>query len=170
MEKYQLDNLIKFCFLFHKESDNNWTFSSKDYILEKWKNYINVSPIKNESLSYKLIKESYKDFLRSPHTLNNSVFGQIKNVENILTCAETWGIDNYNEVKEIIHFIIKINEKSLKYLSVSDFIIIFEEWIGSPTQISKVPYSNLHQLLRMSIDNWLSEPDIRRDYSLNTLI
>lgn len=170
MEKNQLDNLIRFCFLFHRESDNNWVFSNKDYILEKWNNYINVSPINNESLSYRSIKESYKDFLRSPHKCNDRIFSQIKNVENILTWAERWGIDKYDDIKEIIYFIIKVNEKSLKDLSISDFILIFEEWIGSPKDINKISYINLHQLIRLSIEDWLDNPKVKRDYNLNILI
>lgn len=170
MEKSQLDNLIKFCFLFHRENDNNWTFSNKDYIFEKWNSYIGVTPIKNPSLSYKNIKDSYRDFLRNPHKVNNEMFEQVKTVENILGWAERWGIDKYDDIKEIIYFIIKVNEKKLKDLSISDFILIFEEWIGSVKDISKVPYNNLHQLIRLHIEDWLEIPDIRRDYNLNILI
>jgi hypothetical protein len=170
MEKSQLNNLIKFCFLFHIENDNNWKSLNKDYILEKWNNYIGVMPVKNPSLSYKNIKDLYRNFLRNPDRVNNEMFKQIKNLENILYWAERWGIDKYDDVKEIIYFIIKLNEKKLKDSSISDFILIFEESIGSIKDINKVPYNNLHQLIRSYIDYWLEIPKNKRDYNLNILI
>jgi hypothetical protein len=154
MEKGQIDNLIHFCFNFHKTMDNNFVNSDPTYIIEKWNKYIGFKPNLREV-------ELYQD--------------------PITDWIMRWKVDvkQYDELKEIIDFIIKVNKKHFfprgldtNYInpnmvwSVSELVELFEENIGLSENINEFEYRHTHHIIENTIQNWLSNTQIKRDYNL----
>jgi hypothetical protein len=166
MNKNQIDNLIRFSFAFHK-SHNDFIDCDPSYIKEKWDKYIGFRP---KPISYDKTLESMLD-------------------PKVNQWRDKWHVNDhiYIEMKDIINFIIRVNEKhffirgmmmadgTLKPLSelvwmTSDLITLFEELVGSPERINKELYNHLHTNLVRKLDTWKNEISIGRDYQLCLLV
>lgn len=156
MEKSQLNNLISFCFLFHKSMDMMWINQHPDYIKEKWNKYIGFKP--NELELY-------------PQD------------DKTVSWLKKWNVSNedWEELKEVVNFIRIVNTKSFvvpggnenrrfKQWSPSDLIEEFERLIGDKVRISNREVLGLHSLVEKEIEYWLWQTDNKRDYNLNLLI
>ena len=138
MGKSQLDNLINFAFVFHRQMDNNWIDCDPDYILEKWNKIIGT---KSDKLIF--ISEDYP----------------IKNWKKRWNVTE----EKYEEVKQIISFIRQLNLKPInnkdentefspnKNWRPDDLVKIYEHNIGDPNLISKDNYDHIHELVKRAI-------------------
>jgi hypothetical protein len=167
MYKNQIDNLIRFSFAFHK-SHNNFITCDPSYIKEKWDKYIGFRP---KPIDY----DKNLEFLLDP---------------SVIEWRQKWNVNDhtYIEMKDIINFIIRVNEKhffirpmysipdgELSQLSpfvwtTSDLITLFEELVGYTERINKDLYNHLHPNLVKVLDTWLSETSIGRDYRLCLLV
>lgn len=167
MDKNQIDNLIRFSFAFHK-SHNDFINCDPSYIKEKWDKYIGFRP---KPISYDKTLESILD-------------------PQVNQWRDKWCVNDhtYIEIKDIINFIIRVNEKhfftsrgmmnsdgELTPLSPlvwmpSDLIALFEELVGSPERINNELYNHLHTNLVKVLDKWVSEISIGRDYQLCLLV
>lgn len=160
MNKNQIDNLIRFCLAFHK-SHNDFITCDPSYIKEKWDKYIGFRP---KPIDY----DKNLEFMLDP---------------SVVQWREKWNVNDhvYIEMKDIINFIIRSNEKHFFIRSIgiplseriwltSDLIILFEELVGSPERINKELYNHLHPNLIRVLDNWLREVGIGRDYQLCLLV
>lgn len=123
------------------------------YIMEKWDKYIGIKPKNLEFMLY----------------------GQ--DSHEVTKWRERWNVDdnNYNEIKGIIGFIIRINEKHFYYYSekfwiTSDLITLFEELVGPVERINKDLYNHLHPSIIKIIDAWKDDTAIGRDYQLCLLV
>jgi hypothetical protein len=120
MNKNQIDNLIRFSFAFHK-SHNDFIDCDPSYIKEKWDKYIGFRP---KPISYDKTLESILD-------------------PQVNQWRDKWHVNDhiYIEMKDIINFIIRANEKHFFIRSMdgvwmtSDLITLFEELVGSPDRI-----------------------------------
>lgn len=155
MDTSQLNNLIRFCFLFHK-SMVMWINQHPDYIKEKWNKYIGFTPNKLE-----LYPQDDKT----------------------VTWLKKWSVSNedWEELKEVINFIRVINTKlfvvsggnenrRFKQWSPSDLIEEFERLIGNKEKISNIEVLGLHPLVEKEIEYWMWQTDNKRDYNLNLLL
>ena len=147
MNKNQIDNLIRFSIAFHK-SHNNLIMCDPSYIKEKWDKYIGFRPKPIDSSKAEIIQ-----------------------------WRERWDVDDdtYNEVKGIINFIIRINERHFYNYSeviwyTSDLITLFEEVVGPVERINKDLYNHLHPSIIKIIDAWNDDVAIGRDYQLCLLV
>jgi hypothetical protein len=160
MNKNQIDNLIRFSFAFHK-SHNDFIDCDPSYIKEKWDKYIGFRP---KPIDY----DKNLEFMLDP---------------SVIQWREKWHVNDhiYIEMKDIINFIIRANEKHFFIRSIgiplseriwltSDLITLFEELVGSPERINKELYNHLHPNLIRVLDNWLREVAIGRDYQLCLLV
>ena len=160
MNKNQIDNLIRFCLAFHK-SHNDFITCDPSYIKEKWEKYIGFRP---KPIDY----DKNLEFMLDP---------------SVVQWREKWNVNDhvYIEMKDIINFIIRSNEKHFFIRSIgiplseriwltSDLITLFEELVGSPERINKELYNHLHPNLIRVLDNWLREVAIGRDYQLCLLV
>lgn len=166
MDKNQIDNLIRFCLAFHK-SHNDFTTCDPSYIKEKWDKYIGFRP---KPIDY----DKNLEFMLDP---------------SVVQWKEKWHVNDhiYIEMKDIINFIIRTNEKhffirpmmsmdgeltplSPLVWSTSDLITLFEELVGSPERINERLYNHLHPNLIKILDNWKRETSIGRDYQLCLLV
>jgi hypothetical protein len=166
MDKNQIDNLIRFSFAFHK-SHNDFINCDPSYIKEKWDKYIGFRP---KPISYDKTLESMLD-------------------PQVNQWRDKWHVNDhiFIEMKDIINFIIRANEKhfyirpmmmqdgSMKPLSelvwmTSDLISLFEELVGSPERINKELYNHMHTNLVRKLDTWKNEISIGRDYQLCLLV
>lgn len=155
MNKNQIDNLIRFSVAFHI-SHNNLLTCDPSYIVEKWDKYIGIKPKKLEFILY-----GHNSYL-------------------VNEWRERWNVDdnNYNEIKGIIYFINKINEKhffirrnySEKVWITSDLITLFEELVGPLEKINKNIYNHLHPNIVKIMDKWKDDTTIGRDYQLCLLV
>jgi hypothetical protein len=166
MDKNQIDNLIRFCLAFHK-SHNDFITCDPSYIKEKWDKYIGFRP---KPIDY----DKNLEFMLDP---------------SVVQWRDKWHVNEhiYIEMKDIINFIIRANEKhffirpmmsmdgELTPLSplvwlTSDLINLFEELVGSPERINKELYNHLHPNIVKILNNWLKETSIGRDYQLCLLV
>jgi hypothetical protein len=160
MNKNQIDNLIRFCLAFHK-SHNDFITCDPSYIKEKWDKYIGFRP---KPIDY----DKNLEFMLDP---------------SVVQWRDKWNVNDhvYIEMKDIINFIIRSNEKHFFIRSIgiplseriwltSDLITLFEELVGSPERINKELYNHLHPNLIRVLDNWLREVAIGRDYQLCLLV
>ena len=167
MYKNQIDNLIRFSFAFHK-SHNNFIMCDPSYIKEKWDKYIGFRP---KPIDY----DKNIEFLLDP---------------SVIEWRQKWDVNDhtYIEMKDIINFIIRVNEKNFfitpMYMELngeliqllalvwttSDLITLFEELVGYTERINKDLYNHLHPNLVKVLDTWLSETSIGRDYRLCLLV
>ena len=160
MNKNQIDNLIRLCLAFHK-SHNDFIKCDPSYIKEKWDKYIGFRP---KPIDY----DKNLEFMLDP---------------SVVQWREKWNVNDhvYIEMKDIINFIIRSNEKHFFIRSIgiplseriwltSDLITLFEELVGSPERINKELYNHLHHNLIRVLDNWLREVAIGRDYQLCLLV
>lgn len=150
MENSQLNNLINFCFNFHKESGNSFIDCDATYILEKWSKYIGVKPLNKE----------------------------IKNSNIINPYIEKWKINTqtkWNQIKEIIDFLSSLNQKSLlvddkDQWSLEDIVKLFEEKTGIFIyQITESEYHNIHPTLRKEVERWKLLPINDRYFKLKII-
>lgn len=149
MNKNQIDNLIRFSFAFHK-SHNDFIDCDPSYIKEKWDKYIGFRP--NER-NVELSQDPMTDWI-------------VK-----------WKVDikQYDELKEIIDFIIRINERhfynySERHWVTSDLISLFEDLVGPVEKINKDLYNHLHPSIVKIMDAWIDDTAIGRDYQLCLLV
>lgn len=160
MDKNQIDNLIRFCLAFHK-SHNDFITCDPSYIKEKWDKYIGFRP---KPIDY----DKNLEFMLDP---------------SVVQWREKWNVNDhvYIEMKDIINFIIRSNEKHFFIRSIgmplseriwltSDLITLFEELVGSTERINKELYNHIHPNLIRMLDNWLREVAIGRDYQLCLLV
>jgi hypothetical protein len=155
MNKNQIDNLIRFSFAFHK-SHNDFIDCDPSYIKEKWDKYIGFRP---KPISYDKTLESILD-------------------PQVNQWRDKWHVNDhiYIEMKDIINFIIRANEKHFFIRSMdgvwmtSDLITLFEELVGSPERINRELYNHLHTNLVRRLDTWKNEISIGRDYQLCLLV
>lgn len=166
MNKNQIDNLIRFCLAFHK-SHNDFINCDPSYIKEKWNKYIGFRP---KPIDY----EKNLEFMLDP---------------SVVQWREKWRVNDhtYIEMKDIINFIIRINEKHFfirPMMSIdeefiplspfvwipSDLITLFEELVGSTERINKELYNHLHTNILKVLNIWLKETSIGRDYQLCLLV
>jgi hypothetical protein len=155
MNKNQIDNLIRFSLAFHK-SHNDFIDCDPSYIKEKWDKYIGFRP---KPISYDKTLESILD-------------------PQVNQWRDKWHVNDhiYIEMKDIINFIIRTNEKHFFIRSMdgvwmtSDLITLFEELVGSPERINKELYNHLHTNLVRKLDTWKNETSIGRDYQLCLLV
>ena len=154
MYKNQIDNLIRFSFAFHK-SHNNFIMCDPYYIKEKWDKYIGFRP---KPINY----DKNLEFLLDP---------------SVIEWRQKWNVNDhtYIEMKDIINFIIRVNEKHFFIIpalvwTTSELITLFEELVGYTERINKDLYNHLHPNLVKVLDTWLSETSIGRDYRLCLLV
>jgi hypothetical protein len=170
MDKNQIDNLIRFSFAFHR-SHNDFINCDPSYIKEKWDKYIGFRP---KPIDY----DKNLEFMLDP---------------SVVQWRDKWHVNDhvYIEMKDIINFIIRANEKHfyvrpmmmpagyIKPLSPiapklvwipSDLISLFEDLVGSPERINKELYNHLHTNLVWKLDTWKNEISIARDYQLCLLV
>ena len=155
MNKNQIDNLIRFSFAFHK-SHNDFIDCDPSYIKEKWDKYIGFRP---KPISYDKTLESILD-------------------PQVNQWRDKWHVNDhiYIEMKDIINFIIRANEKHFFIRSMdgvwmtSDLITLFEELVGSPERINRELYNHLHTNLVRRLDTWKNEISIGRDYQFCLLV
>ena len=160
MNKNQIDNLIRFSFAFHK-SHNDFIDCDPSYIKEKWDKYIGFRP---KPIDY----DKNLEFMLDP---------------SVIQWREKWHVNDhiYIEMKDIINFIIRANEKHFFIRSIgmplseriwltSDLITLFEELVGSPERINKELYNHMHTNLVRKLDTWKNEISIGRDYQLCLLV
>ena len=147
MNKNQIDNLIRFSIAFHK-SHNNLITCDPSYIKEKWDKYIGFRPKPIDVSNYEVTK-----------------------------WRERWSVNdnNYNEIKGIINFIIRINERHFYNYSeiiwtTSDIISLFEDLVGPVEKINKDLYNHLHPSIVKIMDAWIDDTTIVRDYQLCLLV
>ena len=152
MNKNQIDNLIRFSIAFHK-SHNNLITCDPSYIKEKWDKYIGLRPKPIENF-----------------------FWTVSNTE-ITKWRERWSVsdNNYDEIKGIINFIIRINERHFYNYSeiiwtTSDLISLFEDLVGPVEKINKDLYNHLHPSIVKIMDAWKDDTAIGRDYQLCLLV
>lgn len=154
MTKTQLDNLIQFCFLFHRSFDCDWRKQSPDYLKEKWNKYIGV-----DLTSY--------DYDKSYFT------------HDVVNWIKTWSVSNedFAELKKVIRFIDSLSQKPMlttgEYKNIwtlSEIIENFENQIAPMEQIIDIPYNHTHALIQIEIEKWLSITQNNREYQLSTLI
>jgi predicted nucleic-acid-binding protein len=162
--KTQLDNLIRFVLNNHINMDQHLIDNDPSYIMEKWNKYIGVKPKKNKELP------SYK-------TLKHILVSEVMNSENIevRNWILKWNVNEktYNEIKEIVYFIIEINKKNFRVHNrciPSDIVTLFQENIGSFEDINKYHGGNLHAIIENFLVNWLSDTQVTRDYNLVLLV
>lgn len=101
MNKNQIDNLVKFCFLF---SDGTSPLLSHDssYILEKWDRYIGCQ-----------IRNNY----------------EIDDTPKILSdWIDRWGKDNFEKIKDVLYFIYFLWDVSW---SITNIIELFNRFFNS---------------------------------------
>ena len=133
----------------------------KDYLIEKWDKYIGFRP---KPIDY----DKNLEFMLDP---------------SVVQWREKWNVNDhvYIEMKDIINFIIRSNEKHFFIRSIgmplseriwltSDLITLFEELVGSTERINKELYNHIHPNLIRMLDNWLREVAIGRDYQLCLLV
>lgn len=135
------------------------------YIKEKWDKYIGFRP---KPIDY----DKNLEFLLDP---------------SVIEWRQKWNVKDhtYIEMKDIINFIIRVNEKHFfirpmysipdgeltpLLWTTSDLITLFEELVGSTERINKDLYNHLHTNLVKVLDTWLSETSIGRDYRLCLLV
>ena len=167
IDKNQIDNLIRFCYTFHK-SHNNFIMCDPSYIKEKWDRYIGFRP---KPIDY----DKNLEFMLDP---------------SVIQWREKWNVNDhiYIEMKDIINFIIRVNEKHFTIRGMfiindgefmplsplvwlpSDLLLLFEELVGSPERINKYLYNHLHPNLVKVLDTWKKETLIGRDYQLCLLV
>jgi hypothetical protein len=154
--KTQLDNLIRFSFNLHNNMPytSSYDFAEPTYIMEKWEKYIGVIP-KSKDLSY------YSIIFIPPSAdkTNDSIARD---------WISKWRVDEktYNEIKEILYFIILLNNKHLRLWTPSDIIELFNDNIGYFCNIKNELAGTLHPLVEDRMENWLNNKRIRRDYNL----
>ena len=150
MEKSQLDNLINFVFVFHRQMDNNWIDCDPDYILEKWDKIIGT-----RSDKFMFPKGNY----------------------SIKEWKKRWNVteEKYEEVKQIISFIIELNlrpinkyENTEYYWRPDDLVKIYEDNIGDSNLISKMNYNHIHELVKKSIEEYKLK--YLREYNIILLV
>lgn len=166
--KTQLDNLIRFVLNNHINMGQHLIDNDPSYIMEKWNKYIGVKPNSKRLPSYK--------------TLKYILVSEVMNSENIevRNWIVKWNVneETYNEIKEIIYFIIEINKKNFRTVNYgmynrwipSDIVTLFEESIGSFEDINKNYGGNLHAIIENFLINWLIDTQVRRDYNLCLLV
>lgn len=167
MTKIQLDNLINFCFNFHSSMGISILDCDADYLTEKWHKYIGEIPSDNSFLHIKELEED----LSPLHKFGTIVGFDSKDVARTKTLIE-WSKKwpNYNDVKEIINFILIISSKSIDDWTPTQIIEQFEYLIYKTDNINDEPYHNLHYNIRKHMNHWLESTYINRDYSLNILL
>lgn len=138
-----------------------------DYLTEKWHKYIGEIPSDNSFLHIKELEED----LSQLHKFGTIVGFDSKDVARTKTLIEwskKWS--NYNDVKEIINFILIIGSKSLDNWTPTQIIEHFEYLIYSTDKINSDTYDSLHHNIKHQVTLWLESTDINRDYSLNILL
>ena len=154
MLKSQLDNLIRFSFLFHKTMDCDWVRQSPDFIWEKWQAYFGFPPDDREIY---------------PEDGETIKWLKLWNVTN----------EDWQKLKSVVKFIRIINTRplvsngSVKWgdqWSPSELIELFERIFGDKTKITKVEYIGLHKLIDHEVQYWIWQTDAKRDYNLNLLV
>ena len=154
MLKSQLDNLIRFSFLFHKTMDCDWVRQSPDYIWEKWQAYFGFTP--DEQEIYPEDTETIK-------------------------WLKLWDVSNgdWQRLKSVVKFIRIVNSRplvggpSVKWehqWSPSELIELFEKIFGDRSKITQIEYRGLHILIDHEIEHWIWQTDYKRDYNLNLLV
>ena len=162
MEKSQLDNLINFVFVFHRQMDNNWIDCDPDYILEKWDKIIGT---RSDKFMFPEGNYSIKEW------------------------KKRWNVteEKYEEVKQIISFIIELNLRPInKYENTEyyaylygefspnknwrpdDLVKIYEDNIGDSNLISKMNYDHIHELVKKSIEEYKLK--YLREYNIILLV
>lgn len=158
MDNKQLDNLIKFCFLFHTNLGSGELIKiSPDYLNEKYEKLIGIKPKENNNL---LISNFYNPI------------DEILINRNLIKWHNIWNRSyNYNELKEILFFLYKLNTRKIYNWSLFEIIQLFKECLGIDVKdINTVPYNHIHKILRNEIDKWVNLPINNREYKLNIVL
>lgn len=141
MNKNQINNLVKFCFLV---SDGTSSLLSHDssYIIEKWDRYIDCK-IRNNS--------------------------EIDDMPKILSdWIDIWGKDNFEKIKDVLYFIYFLED--IRFIwSITNIIELFNQFFNSE-EINDSKTNGLHPILSDYINNWLNKKEVNRDYKLNQIL
>jgi hypothetical protein len=133
---------------------------SADYILEKWEKYIGVKPKKIKLPTVNAINKN-KHFYNEELTLWIGLWHRKT---------------EYDDVKEIINFILLVNSRFFpedehhRRWSPTELVSAFRDNVGDPNLINNEPYNHLHALIIRKVDSWLEDKEIYRDYKLNILV
>lgn len=101
MNKNQIDNLVKFCFLVSNQK-SVFVTHSPSYILEKWDRYIGCQ-----------IRNNY----------------EIDDTPKILSdWIDRWGKDNFEKIKDVLYFIYFLEDVSW---SITNIIELFNRFFNS---------------------------------------
>lgn len=165
MTKNQLDNLIGFCFNFHKSMDSDINNLSPDYLLEKWNKYIGVCPIK--SVSFENLH--YTKWMSKWNFKIENDDNRIKEILNFIFEVNTKSFYIRKGI-DAVEYLSDINYNKYKTWSPSGLLEIFRELIGDPEQINKDIYNHLHYIVKEKANEWLEHIEIKRDYKLNILL
>jgi hypothetical protein len=165
MTDTQLKNLINFCFNFSRDMNMPLLGSDATYILEKWEKYIGMTPIKNDALCISELLKTQKLF--TEHKIKRDA--TYDKIEVLILWHHRWK-DEYDEVKEILYFLLVINSNEYPKWTPRRLRDEFIKMLGDPEKINDYPYNFLHDLVKQQIQNWLNIPLINRDYNLCLLI
>lgn len=170
--KTQLDNLIRFVLNNHINMDQDFMNNDPTYIMEKWDKYIGFKPIDKNLISYKTLSNIN---IEDIYSLELSEMEYGKEDIKLKKWLVKWNVkeETYNEIKEIINFIILINRKKFRVNNrwlTSDLIILFEENIGSFEDINKNNGGTLHTIIENFMIDWLNDTQVKRDYNLSLLV
>lgn len=138
-----------------------------DYLTEKWHKYIGEMPSDNSFLHIKVLEEDLSQLYKFG-TIVGFDSKDVARTKTLIEWSKKWS--NYNDVKEIINFILIIGSKSLDNWTPTQIIEHFEYLIYSTDKINSDPYDSLHHNIKHQVTLWLESTDINRDYSLNILL
>jgi hypothetical protein len=142
MNKNQIDNLLKFCFLMTDKTSVFILPHDISYIIEKWDRYIGCQ-----------IKNNF----------------EIDDMPKIIShWINIWGKENFEKIKDILYFIYFLDDIEFVW-SVTNIIGLFNRFFNSE-EINDSKTNGLHTILSNYIDHWLNFKEINRDYKLNQIL
>jgi hypothetical protein len=171
MTKNQLDNIIGFCFNFHPQNGINLDSCSPDYLLEKWNKFIGAKPFDVEHLKLVYLKEDYKAFIKYRNGLClplGCTKKELSEVFDRMDWVNRWGEKGYNEVKEVIGIIQKLESKPLQVWKISELVDLFNDYIKLG-DINEEKYNHSHNLLKREMEEWINITENKREYKLIVL-
>lgn len=174
MRQNQIDNLINFCFNFHATMDCNPLDVDASYILEKWNKYIGIKVQKYDQIDVdKLKKELSLKFVVGRTKTDVKIY------KALVEWSEKWGIEEYNQVKEILNFILIVNTKGFRYKhylneqnlfwDLDELVSVFNQHFGSTGNINTEKYDHLHVILKEEVSSWLEMKLVNRQYKIMLL-
>ncbi len=144
------------------------------YILEKWNKYIGIKVQKYDQIDVdKLKKELSLKFVVGRTKTDVKIY------KTLVEWSEKWGIEEYNQVKEILNFILVVNTKGFRYKhylneqnlfwDLDELVSVFNQHFGNTGNINSEKYDHLHVILKEEVSAWLEMKLINRQYKIMLL-